>query len=178
MMIKIIVLMLFVFGCRHDVTAPNQVVSKPSPSPSILPLPTPAPSPTAVASPAPSPSFVCSLPQMPDCSQDSHNCCSKGGTNKYDQMIRAAQQELLSNAPELFNADESISISELEYTTRLAQTFENLFHICAVGGISPMSEDEMGIKESNTYATHVDVIIGGSNQPYVGGKYTCSPSAF
>lgn len=94
-------------------------------------------------------------------------------------MIQQAQDELAKQRPGLFNPDGSLVAAPEFYTKLLAEKFQEMFHICAVGGTGePLSKDEIGIKESNTQAVHIDVVIGGSNKPWTGGEYTCSPSAF
>ncbi len=40
------------------------------------------------------------------------------------------------------------------------------------------SKDEIVIKVDNTVSQNVDVIIGSSHEPYIGGRYTCRPASF
>lgn len=156
----------------------------PLPSPTPTPIPSPsatvAPSPTPTATPSPTATpWACTLPVMPNCAANTPNCCKEGGTKKYHPMIQAAQIELEKKRHDMFLADGSLAVSDVEYTTELAKQFQELHKICAVGGANdPLSKDEIGIKETNAQAVHIDVIIGGSNKPWTGGVYTCTPSAF
>jgi hypothetical protein len=38
--------------------------------------------------------------------------------------------------------------------------------------------DEVAIKIDNNVSQNVDVIIGSSHVPYMGGRYTCRPASF
>lgn len=172
---KRLLILALLIGCKEIPT------TNPSPTPTASPCqcesPTPCPVPTATAVPTATP-WACNLPAMPNCAKNAINCCKEGGLKKFHPMIRQAQDELKRLKPSMFRANGAID-DEVEYTTELAKVFQNMFKICAVGGANdPISKDEMGIKETNGQAVHVDVVIGGSNMPYVGGEYTCSPSAF
>jgi hypothetical protein len=56
--------------------------------------------------------------------------------------------------------------------------------VCARGGGrngESFSKDEVAIKavaDNNSVSQNVDVIIGSSNTPYIGGRYTCRPASF
>lgn len=173
---KRLLILALLIGCKEI------PVSNPSPTPTASPCqcesPTPCPVPTATAVPTATP-WACNLPAMPNCAKNTPNCCKEGGAKKYHPMIQAAHTELVKRMPAFFKADGSLTVSDIEYTTELAKVFQDIHHICAVGGANePLSKDEIGIKESNGSATHVDVVIGGSAKPWTGGEYTCSPSAF
>jgi len=122
----------------------------------------------------------CELPSKPDCG--SAGCCTDGGSPLFNSQIGFAQIALRSARPDIFNADGSIKVEELVYTDLLARTLmaQNP-GLCARAGTrqgDSISKDEIAIKSDNTVSQNVDVIIGGSNQPYVGGRYTCRPASF
>ena len=164
-----------------DIFAPSPV---PTPSPSASPSPSssPSPSPSATPSPsptvAPTPTVTCGLPEKPDCP----SCCTEGGVLLFNEQISVAQAALRNARPDLFNSDGSIKVSELVYTDLLAKTLMTINPgMCARAGTrlnDSISKDEVAIKVNNGQSQNVDVIIGGSNQPYIGGRYTCSPASF
>jgi hypothetical protein len=94
--------------------------------------------------------------------------------------ISDAQTDLERNRPDIFNSNGSLRITEEEYTDLLARTITRLTGICATGGGrgSSRSKDEVGLKRDNNSATHVDVILGASNSPHIGGVYNCRPASF
>lgn len=173
---KLLVVLIFLAGCK-DVTPTN-----PSPTPTATPCQCESPTPCQVATATPVPTatpWACNLPKMPNCAKNTPNCCKEGGVNNYKDQIIESQLKLRQAKPEMFNPNGSIKVSDAEYTTELAKVLQDTFKICAVGGAKePLSKDEIGIKESNGSAIHVDVVIGSNNLPWVGIVYTCSPAAF
>lgn len=97
--------------------------------------------------------------------------------------ISDAQSALERERPDIFNANGSLRIDEIEYTNLLARRIVTLTggQVCARGGGSAaesISKDEVALKRDNASSTNVDVIIGSSNTPYIGGVYNCRPAAF
>lgn len=141
---------------------------------------TPTPSPTATPTPAATPTpteLTCQLSSRPDCGA---NCCTEHGGNSYVGVINDAQADLQRTRPEIFFSDGSLKVGEEEYTRILAAKITAMSGICAIGGggASSRSKDEVGLKRDNGSSTNVDVIIGSSHTPYIGGVYNCSPAAF
>lgn len=141
------------------------------------PAATPTPSATPAATPTPGPALTCNLSGMPDCGA---NCCTEGGGNDFVSVINDAQANLERTRPDIFNPNGSLRLEEEEYTALLARKITELSGVCAVGGggNSSRSKDEVGLKRDNNRSINVDVIIGSSNSPYIGGIYTCRPAAF
>ena len=141
------------------------------------PVPTATPAPTAT--PTPAAGLTCQLPTRPDCGNS--GCCSEGGTALFNSQINDAQADLERTRPDIFNSNGSLKIEELDYTDLLAKKITALTGLCAVGGGrdgGSRSKDEVGIKADNNVSQNVDVIIGSSHTPYIGGRYTCRPAAF
>jgi hypothetical protein len=160
------VIAVILFACSDDKGTPSApTVAAPSPTPA----PTPTPTPTATTR-------SCTLPAMPDCGR---NCCREGGTPQFDNEIVAAQAALRQSMPQLFNPNGSVD-GEEEYTAELAKKITELTGLCARGGGqgTSISKDEVAIKRDNSLSQNVDVIIGSSMVPYVGGRYTCTPASF
>lgn len=181
---------LFLLGCYTTQQSACDIGGgvPPSPVPTATPVaspsPSPSPSPSATPSPSPSPSPVetvtCGLPAQSDCGGS--GCCTEGGVPLFNEQISVAQAALREARPDLFNQDGSIKVGELVYVDLLAKTLmvQNP-GMCARAGSrvnDSISKDEVAIKTTNGISQNVDVIIGGSNQPYVGGRYTCSPASF
>ncbi len=146
-------------------------------TPAPVPTATPVPAPTAT--PTPTAGLSCQLPTRPDCGNS--GCCSEGGAALFNSQINDAQADLERTRPEIFNSNGSLRIDELEYTDILAKKITALTGLCAVGGGrdgNSRSKDEVAIKADNNVSQNVDVIIGSSNTPYIGGRYTCRPAAF
>jgi hypothetical protein len=145
----------------------------PTPAPTATPAATPAATPTAT----PTQGLTCGLSSRPDCGA---SCCSAGGSNDFVGIINDAQAALERSNPEIFNSNGSLRIGEIEYTNRLAAKITSMSGVCAIGGGngSSRSKDEVGLKRDNDRSINVDVIIGGSETPYIGGVYTCRPAAF
>lgn len=153
--------------------ASGGATSTPTPRPATTATPTPTPTPT------PSGGLTCQLPSRPDCGNS--GCCTEGGTALFSAQINDAQADLERTRPELFNSNGSLRIDELDYTDLLAKKITALTGLCAVGGGrggESRSKDEVGIKSDNNVSQNVDVIIGSSNTPYIGGRYTCRPASF
>ncbi|MEO5761357.1 MAG: hypothetical protein ABIR28_03505 [Vicinamibacteria bacterium] len=152
----------------------------PTPTPRPSATPTPTATPTPAATPTPSGSATCALPARPDCGNS--GCCSEGGTPLFNAQINDAQAQLERTRPDIFNSNGSLRLDELEYTDLLAKTIMQLFPgVCARGGGrdgESYSKDEVVIKSDNTVSQNVDVIIGSSHEPYIGGRYTCRPASF
>jgi hypothetical protein len=150
------------------------------PSVAASPEPTPTPTPTPEPTPTPTPSpmaLSCNLPEQDDCGA---SCCEEGGEALFDDEIEAAQATLRTASPELFNDNGSLTVDEETYTAALARQLTAQFGLCARGGGRPssISRDEVAIKRDNEVSQNVDVILGASNSPHVGGRYTCRPAAF
>lgn len=154
---------------------------------SIAGAPTPTPRPGATATPTPTatptatPAGTCPLTSMPDCGLS--GCCSSGGGNSYVTDIHNAQSALERERPDIFNSNGSLRLDEVEYTVLLARRITQLTNgqVCARGGGAAnesISKDEIGLKRDNGSSTNVDVIIGSSHTPYVGGVYNCRPASF
>jgi len=141
------------------------------------PTPTPVVAPTATPTPTPSAGLTCNLSSRPDCGS---SCCFEGGTNDFSGAINDAQANLERTRPEIFNSNGSIRVTEEQYTDILAKKITEMFGICAIGGggNTSRSKDEIGLKRDNDRSINVDVIIGSSEIPYIGGVYTCRPAAF
>jgi hypothetical protein len=107
-----------------------------------------------------------------------NGCCSEGGGALFNSQIDTAQADLERTRPDIFNSNGSLRVSEIEYTDLLAQRITALFGLCTEGGGHSTSKDEVGIKSDNGTSQNVDVIIGSSNTPYIGGRYTCRPASF
>jgi hypothetical protein len=157
-------------GCGGTSSTPS--------TPSGSTTPTPVPTPTPAATPTPVATLRCTLPDLPDCGFQ--GCCTEGGGNGYGTVIDNAQADLERTRPDLFNSNGSLKVDEITYTNILAAKITAMTGICAVGGGqgSSRSKDEVGLKRDNTQSTNVDVIIGSSNTPYIGGTYNCRPAAF
>ena len=142
------------------------------------PTPTATPNPPA-STPTPTSGLTCQLAARPDCGNN--GCCSEGGTALFDAQINNAQADLERTRPDIFNPNGSLRLDELEYTELLAKKITALTGLCAVGGGrngESRSKDEVGIKADNNVSQNVDVIIGSSHTPYIGGRYTCRPASF
>ncbi len=154
----------------------------PSPAPSapVTPSPTASPSATPTATPTPLPSVQCVLPKMPDCG--GNGCCNDKSQPMFNDKISIAQAALRESRPDIFNQDGSIKVGELTYVDLLARTLmiqnPGMCATAAVRENDSISKDEIAIKVDNTESQNVDVIIGGSNQPFVGGRFTCTPASF
>lgn len=95
--------------------------------------------------------------------------------------IDDAQRDLEKTRPDLFRANGSLAVDELTYTDALAAKVTAMTGLCARGGGrggESFSKDEIAIKRDNTVSQNTDVIIGSSNTPYIGGRYTCRPASF
>jgi hypothetical protein len=156
---------LIPFACSDDSGAPSTPTAAASPTPA----PTPTPSPSASTR-------SCTLPAMPDCGRD---CCREGGTPQFENEIVAAQAALRQSMPQLFNPNGSVDDDE-QYTAELAKKIVEMTGLCARGGGkgTSISKDEVAIKRDNGLSQNTDVIIGSTMQPYVGGRYTCTPASF
>jgi hypothetical protein len=170
-------------GCGDGLTS----TTPSNPSGGGTPTPTPRPSATAtatptatpVATPTPGQGLTCQLAARPDCGNS--GCCSEGGTALFNAQINDAQADLERTRPDIFNSNGSLRVDELEYTDLLAKKIVSMFGLCARGGgrgNESYSKDEVVIKADNTLSQNVDVIIGSSNTPYIGGRYTCRPASF
>ncbi|MBK5256661.1 MAG: hypothetical protein JJE39_11555 [Vicinamibacteria bacterium] len=147
-----------------------------SPSGSTTPTPSATPTPTPAATVTPT-GLTCGLSSRPDCGGS--GCCSEGGSNDFVGVINDAQAALERSNPEIFNSNGSLRVGEIEYTTLLATKITSMTGVCAIGGgNSSRSKDEIGLKRDNDRSINVDVIIGSSNTPYIGGIYTCRPASF
>lgn len=158
-----------------NLSAPGAPVTTPTP----VPTATPAPTPTPAATPTPTSGLTCRLPSLPDCGNS--GCCSEGGTALFNAQINDAQAELERTRPDIFASNGSLRVDELEYTDLLAAKITSMFGLCAVGGGrggNSRSKDEVGIKADNNVSQNIDVIIGSTNSPYIGGRYTCRPASF
>jgi hypothetical protein len=164
-------------GCGDGLTTttPSNPTGSGTPTPSATPVATPTPTPAATPTPT---ALRCQLPDRPDCGFQ--GCCTQGGGNPFVTAIDNAQADLERTRPDLFNRDGSLTVDEVTYTSILAAKITAMTGICAVGGGqgSSRSKDEVGLKNDNTQSTNVDVIIGSSNTPYIGGTYNCRPAAF
>lgn len=143
-----------------------------TPTPLVTPTATPATTPT------PASGLTCQLAARPDCGA---SCCSEGGAALFNSQINDAQADLERTRPDIFNTNGSLRLDELEYTDLLARKITSMFGLCAVGGGrdgNSRSKDEVGIKSDNNVSQNVDVIIGSSHTPYIGGRYTCRPASF
>ena len=142
--------------------------------------PTPTPTATPVATPTPSAAGSCTLPTRPDCGNS--GCCEEGGSPMFNGQINDAQADLERTRPDIFNGNGSLKLDELEYTDLLAKKLMQLNPgMCARGGGrngESFSKDEVAIKIDNNVSQNVDVIIGSSHVPYIGGRYTCRPASF
>ncbi len=100
----------------------------------------------------------------------------------FNAQINDAQADLERTRPDIFNSDGSLRLDELEYTDLLAKKLMALNPgMCARGGGrngESFSKDEVAIKTTNDVSQNVDVIIGSSHTPYIGGRYTCRPASF
>ena len=100
----------------------------------------------------------------------------------FNGQINDAQADLERTRPDIFNSNGSLRLDELEYTNLLAARLMALNPgLCARGGGTggeSYSKDEVVIKVSNDVSQNVDVIIGSSHTPYIGGRYTCRPASF
>lgn len=96
--------------------------------------------------------------------------------------INDAQAHLERTQPNIFNPNGSLRLDEIEYTNLLAKTLMQLNPgMCARGGGQngeSISKDEVAIKLTNDLSQNVDVIIGSSHVPYIGGRHTCRPASF
>lgn len=96
--------------------------------------------------------------------------------------INDAQAHLERTHPDIFNNNGSLKLDEIEYTNLLAKTLMSLNPgLCARGGGQngeSISKDEVAIKEDNNVSQNIDVIIGSSHTPYIGGRHTCRPASF
>lgn len=120
---------------------------------------------------------------MPDCGGKGADCCDQGGERLFDAEIRAAQDKLRQDRPNLFRSNGSIRVSDVEYTEAVAEKITELFGLCARGGSKfhrehSISPDEVAIKPNNNLSHNVDIIIGATMQPQLGKVSTCRPAAF
>ncbi len=163
-----------------DTTAPSTPTVSTTPTPAATPTATATPTPTPAPTPTPTTTAACTLPSRPDCGNS--GCCSEGGTPLFNGIINTAQADLERTRPDLFNGNGSLKGTEIEYTEILARKIMQLNPgTCARGGGrggESFSKDEVGIKTDNTVSQNVDVVIGSSNTPYIGGRYTCRPASF
>lgn len=114
---------------------------------------------------------------MPDCGLS--GCCTRGGGNPYVTPIADAQTALERERPDIFNSNGSLKIDEIAYTNLLAAKITAMTGICTRGGgVGSASKDEVGLKRDNGTSINVDVIIGSTETPYIGGVYTCTPASF
>jgi hypothetical protein len=155
---------LIPLACSDDKSAPSTPTAA-APTPAATPTPTPTAS-----------TRSCSLPAMPDCGR---SCCREGGAEEFGNEIVAAQAALRQSMPQLFNPNGSVD-DEQEYTALLAKKITEMTGLCARGGGggTSISKDEVAIKRDNNLSQNVDVLIGSSMVPYVGGRYTCTPASF
>ena len=149
-----------------------------SPTGAAASVSTPTPAATPAATPVQTAS--CTLPTRPDCGNS--GCCSEGGAPLFNAQINDAQADLERTRPDIFNSNGSLKLDELEYTDLLATKLMALNPgMCARGGGrngESYSKDEIVIKTDNNVSQNVDVIIGSSHEPYIGGRYTCRPASF
>jgi hypothetical protein len=100
----------------------------------------------------------------------------------FSAQINDAQADLERTRPDIFNSNGSLRLDEIEYTNLLAAKLMALNPgLCARGGGQggeSLSKDEVGIKIDNNVSQNIDVIIGSSHTPYIGGRYTCRPASF
>lgn len=152
--------------------------SAPTPPTTVTPTPTPVPAPT------PTPVGTCSLAPMPDCGLTT-DCCHDGGTPLFKREIGAAQNAVRENNPGWFRPDGSLKVSDVQYTSEVAEQITELFGLCARGGDErnppgghSISADEVGIKRDNGLSQNTDIVVGGTHQPGILGHSTCRPAAF
>lgn len=145
-------------------------------APTVVATPTPTPTPTPA--PTPTPVMTCNVPANDDCGRS--GCCTQGGTLQFEAEIEAAQAALEHSSPDLFNPNGSLRVSEEEYTAALAKKITEMTGLCARGGGRPtsISRDEVAVKRNNNMSQNVDVILGATNTPHIGGIYTCRPASF
>ncbi|MEO8358933.1 MAG: hypothetical protein ABI672_02790 [Vicinamibacteria bacterium] len=164
-------------SCGDGLDAPT---ANATPTPTPRASATPTATPTPAATPTPSGSASCTLPARPDCGNS--GCCNEGGTPLFNAQINDAQAELERSRPDIFFSDGSLRLDELEYTDLLATTLMRMNPgMCARGGGrngESYSKDEVVIKTDNSVSQNIDVIIGSSHSPYIGGRYTCRPASF
>ena len=154
-----------------NLAAPGAPVTTPTPVPTATPASAPTPTPAS--------GLTCQLPTRTDCGNS--GCCTEGGSALFNSQINDAQAQLERTRPDIFNSNGSLRLEELEYTDLLAKTITSMFGLCAVGGGrggESRSKDEVGIKADNNVSQNIDVIIGSSHTPYIGGRYTCRPASF
>lgn len=156
---------------------PPQNVPAPTPAATATVTPTPVAVPSAL--PTATPTATPDLPaceSLPDCGS---RCCTAGGVNPFADEIRAAQERIELSHPEHFDRDGSLKISETQYTDLLAAGIRSWGLCTRGGGIGSTSKDEVGIKRpGESFSVNVDVILGATNTPHIGGVYTCRPASF
>ncbi len=164
-------------GLDPNLSGPRTGTGTSTPTPTATATATATPTPAATATPTPGAGLKCTLSSMPDCGS---SCCKEGGSNDFVSVINDAQANLERTRPDIFNPNGSLKIDEIPYTELLAAKITELSGVCAVGGggNSSRSKDEVGLKTDNSKSINVDVIIGSSHTPYIGGVYTCRPAAF
>lgn len=150
----------------------------PTPTPVPTPKPTPTPAPTPTPVPTPPPSARCRLAARADCGLG--GCCREGGAAEFNGEIAAAQADIRRTDPGIFEHSGRLRLGEKEYTDLLADRIVRLSggSVCAVGSGGSASPDEIRVKRDNDLAQHVDVIVGSTHTPWVGGRYTCRPASF
>lgn len=159
------------------VAVPQKPAPAPTPAPTVTVTPVPEPSGGPIATPT-----VTATPDLPVCESlpdCGSRCCTAGGVNPFADEIRAAQERIELSHPEYFNADGSLKISEVQYTDLLAAGIRSWGLCTRGGGIGSTSKDEVGIKRPGEgFSVNVDVILGATNTPHIGGVYTCRPASF
>lgn len=160
------------FACGDSPSNPT-VNATPTPAPTPIPTPTPAPTPTPTPAKA-----ACKLSELADCGFG--GCCREGGAEQFNAEVAAAQADLARTNPEIFDRDGRLEVGEQEYTDLLADRIVQMTNgaVCAVGSGGSTSRDEIRVKRDNNLSQHVDVIVGSSNKPWVGKRYTCRPASF
>ncbi len=168
-----------VSGCGDGLDSSSPTGSTGGGPTTPTPAPTATPTPTPAATPTPAQGLTCQLAPRPDCGNN--GCCPDGGERLFDSQINNAQAELERTRPDIFNSNGSLRIDELAYTDLLASKITAMTGLCARGGGrggESISKDEVAIKRTNDLSQNVDVIIGSSNTPYIGGRHTCRPASF
>ena len=177
-------------GKLPETDIPTGLPNPPGPSIPPVPAPTPTPSatPTAPASaspgptPAPSasptPSGSCRLPSMPECGKAEgppgvFGCCREESAQLFASQVDAAITQLQRDRPSLFSGERVLDANA--YVQGVAQVLEQRYGLCARQG-GP--EDEVGVKNSNSFSEQYDILFGNGTIRHNGYTVTCRPARF
>jgi len=107
-------------------------------------------------------------------------CCRDAGSPLFDVEVRAAQEAVRLEEPQMFGPDGSVVVEDSVYTAAVAARVTSMFGLCAMGGNKHHStgNDEVAVKRDQKLSQNLDLILGSTRKPGIYKRYTCEPASF